>query len=73
MREDRIRLKLSQTRLAFRSGVRRQRICYAEAGDLVLRPDELTRIHDVLLSEAQRLRGLAVTWAPDQGGTQAAA
>jgi transcriptional regulator with XRE-family HTH domain len=58
----RISLRLSQSELARRSGVKRVRICLSELGDMSLTPDERHRIRESLQAEAQRVRALTASF-----------
>jgi predicted transcriptional regulator len=55
MKQERIRLKVSQAELARLSGVSRVRINAAEMGDIHLRAEEMARIQRALRGEAHRL------------------
>src|SRR6266404_4256107 len=52
----RLKLRISQTRLATLARVSRFKICLHERGDLSLTPPELQRIADALREEARRIR-----------------
>lgn len=60
LRELRIALGISQSRLARLSGVSRFKICTHELGDAALTEQEQFRIHESLRSEAERLRNISV-------------
>jgi predicted transcriptional regulator len=60
LRSDRNTLGISQSRLARLSGVSRFQICTYELGDGSLTPEEQARIHAALISEAERLRNIAI-------------
>ena len=55
----RMKLRISQGRLAALSGVSRFRICLYERGDLLLSHAKLNRIDVALHDEAQRIQGEA--------------
>jgi predicted transcriptional regulator len=50
--------RLSLSSLSRRAGVSRFRLWEAEAGHIVLTPEELTRIKDALEAEGERLTGV---------------
>jgi transcriptional regulator with XRE-family HTH domain len=52
--------KLSQSELAALSGVRRDRICYAEKGRLELRPQEVEIIRRVVADELRTIQAQVV-------------
>ncbi len=56
IRDRRLRLRLSQTRLAGLAKVSRFKICLHERGDQFLNAEELGRIQQVFREEAQKIR-----------------
>jgi len=56
IRDRRLRLKLSQTRLAGLAKVSRFKICLHERGDQFLSAEELGRIQQAFRKEAERIR-----------------
>jgi transcriptional regulator with XRE-family HTH domain len=48
--------RLSQSHLAVLSGIRRDRLCYAEMGRLNLRPDEVGKIRQVVADQLQTIQ-----------------
>jgi predicted transcriptional regulator len=60
LRELRIALGISQSRLARLSGVSWFKICTHELGDAALTADEQSRIRESLQFEAERLRNISV-------------
>jgi transcriptional regulator with XRE-family HTH domain len=48
--------KLSQAELACRAGLRREKLCYAEAGRIFLNGEELSRIRQVVAQEGEKVR-----------------
>jgi predicted transcriptional regulator len=58
LRSHRLKLAISQSRLARLSGVSRFKICTYELGDGSLRLEEQSRIREALHAEAERLRAI---------------
>jgi len=56
LREHRITLGISQSKLARLSGVSRFKICTHELGDVALTANEQNRIQEAVRAEASRLR-----------------
>jgi predicted transcriptional regulator len=55
----RLKLKISQSRLAALYGVSRFRICLYERGDLLLSQAEVNRIDEAIRNEARRIQAEA--------------
>jgi predicted transcriptional regulator len=56
IRERRVRLKLSQLKLAHCAGVSRFKLCLYELGQGTLSTEEIARLEAAIAREAQRLR-----------------
>jgi predicted transcriptional regulator len=59
LRDNRMALGVSQSKLARLSGVSRFKICLFELGDGTLTADEQIRIREALQAEAERLREIS--------------
>lgn len=69
LKASRNKLRMSQARLAFLSGVGRYKIAMHEVGGGSLAPDEITKIRQTLQQEADRLIGVASLIRVDRANT----
>ena len=60
--------KLSQAELAHRAGLRREKLCYAEAGRICLSGDELDRLRRIVADEGEKVRSAVSEALSIQGG-----